>query len=88
MDVWLGRQIFQEACVPEGRRRTLNIKASYTWPTWLTDKDIKATANALVGLDESFGALEEITDSDGMERLTNEEYRRIVTGYETGVTTY
>ena len=89
MDVWLGRQIFQEACVPKGQRITLNIKVSYISSTWLTDKEIKTAAKALVGLDESFDALEETTDSDRiLERLTNEEYRCIVTGYETGVTNY
>ena len=66
----------------------LNIKAGYTGPTRLTDKEVKTLAKALVGLDESFYALEETTDFDGiLDQLTDEEYRRIVTGYETGVTT-
>ena len=63
----------------------LNIKAGYSAPTRLTDEEVKTIAKALVGLDESFDALEETTNFDGiLDRLTDKEYRRIVTGYETG----
>jgi len=65
----------------------LNIKDGYTGPTRLSDEEVKIIAKALVGLDESFDALEESTEFDTiLERLTDEEYRRIVTGYETGIT--
>ena len=65
----------------------MNIKDGYTGPTRLSDEEVKIIAKALVGLDESFDALEESTEFDTiLERLTDEEYRRIVTGYETGIT--
>ena len=86
----MGGRLFQEPCVPKGRRRRIlsfDRKDGYTGPTRLSDEEVKITAKALVGLDESFNALEESTEFDTiLERLTDEEYRHIVTGYETGIT--